>query len=432
MNRLRQFLNLQPGEGVPAFLLFLYLTLVLTSYIVSKSLRDALFLDQFGAMRLPYLYIGVAILIGIIVSIYIRVCLRVGQATLITGTMVFFMATIMMIWWAIRINWQPIAVIYYMWTNIFGIVLTAQVWTLATTALNIQQARRLFPLICSGGVLGSMLGGLIAAVGVRKLGADNVILIPLVVLVLLIPIVQTLAQYYGRRRRDLQEINAGSVDSNPSVSGVLKVTMRTRYLRLIATLLSLSAIVTLIIDFQFKLAIQQAFHSRDAMAVFFGSFYAYVGLFSFLIQFLAGSRILQKYGLKPALLFLPMTLLGGTAALLAYPSMLWAGILKGSDGVLRTSIDKSTIEMLYIPVPQAVKVQVKAVIDMLIQRFSDGIGGILLLVMTQFFGLGLIGVGVVNVMLLMAWIWIARQTRQEYVAAVRETFPDGTPLRKIA
>src|SRR4029077_20548321 len=103
------------------------------------------------------------------------------------------------------------------------------------------------------------------------------------------------------------------------------------------------------------------------------------------------------------------------AALLADPKMLWTGILlKGSDGILRGSIDKSTMEMLYVPVPPAVKVQVKAVIDMLIQRFSEAIGGILLLAMTQFLGFGLFGVGVVNLVLLMVWIWTARKTRHEY------------------
>src|SRR5262249_39752153 len=152
----------------------------------------------------------------------------------------------------------------------------------------------------------------------------------------------------------------------------------------------LSAIVTLIVDFQFKTVIQQVFRNRDAMAAFFGSFYAYIGVVAFLLQFFAGSRIFEKYGLRMALLLLPMALLGGTAVLLVYPGMIWTGLfLKGSDGILRGSIDRSTVEMLYVPVPDSLRVQVKAVIDVLIQRFSDGLGGLLLLVMTHALGFGL-------------------------------------------
>lgn len=422
MNWLRRLLNLEPGEGLTAILLFIYLTFVLTAYIIQKSVRDALFLHEYGAMRLPYLYVAVAILIGLVVAAYVRLSSRSGQIRLITGTLVLFMINGAAMWWTTGFNWKPLSVIYYLWANISGIILTAQGWTLATTILTPQQARRMFPLICSGGILGSMLGGMIAATGARRIGTDNLILIPVLLLGGCIIVVQLVGKVCRRAPQDpgLEcEAQAGT-----SVGQVLRVTIRTRYLRLIASLLSLSAIVTLIVDFQFKVVIQQAFHNRDALAAFFGSFYAYVGLFSFCIQFLAGSRIFEKYGLRMALLFLPMTLLGGTAALLAYPTLMWTGIfLKGSDGVLRGSIDKSTMEMLYVPVPQSVKVQVKAVIDVLIQRFSDGVGGMVLLVMTHTLGFGLYGVGILNVLLLVLWIWIAHETRSEYQTALRESLP---------
>jgi len=418
MNRWRRILNLERGEGLTAFLLFTYLTFTLSLYIVQKSVRDAFFLDEYGAMRLPYLYIAVALLIGIVVTIYVRLSSRVGQTTLISGTLLLFMANGVFLWWTTRFNWQPLSVIYYLWANTSGIILTAQVWTLATTILSTQQARRLFPLISCGGILGSTLGGWIVATGAKRIGTENLILIPVILLCGCFVIVQCLGPLYRKSHRDLLRLHSQPPDTG-NVGEVLRVTMRTRYLRLIATLLSLSAIVTLMVDFQFKYVIQQSIHDRDALASFFGSFYAYVGCFSFLIQFFAGSRILERYGLRLALLFLPMTLLGGTAALLAYPTMMWTGIfLKGTDGILRGSIDKSTVEMLYVPVPQSLKVQVKAVIDMLIQRFSDGVGGLLLLVMTQALGFGLFGVGVLNLVLLTAWIWIARQTRHEYQAAV--------------
>ncbi len=416
MNGLCRIVRLRRREGAPAFLFFAYLTLIVTAYIVSKSIRDALFLYQFHAYGLPYVYVGVAIIVAFIVTVYVRLSTRFDQIRLIKATLFFFMITALLLWWALRINWDASGLVYYMWANALGIILTAQVWTLVTSVLNVDQAKRMLPFICSGGILGSILGGAIAAGGVKALGADQLTLAPIALLGLSLPIVQILGRRYGPHRRNSQLRTVEPAEHNDSVRSVLKVTMRVRYLRLIALLLSLSAIVTLIIDFQFKMVVQEEFQSKDAMAVFFGSFYAYVGLCSFALQFFAASRIFERYGLKLALLFLPMTLLGGTAALLAYPSVLWATVfLKGSDGVLRPSIDRSTIEMLYVPVPQSLKVQVKAVIDMLIQRFSDGVGGILLLVLTHLFGLGLFGVGMVNVVLLTAWIWIARETRHEYV-----------------
>jgi AAA family ATP:ADP antiporter len=420
VNRLRNLLHIREGEGRPLSLLFSYLTLIFTAYVISKAIRDALFLDRFGAANLPYVYVGVAALIAVVVALYIRLSVRFSQPILVCATLVFFMANALLMWWAVRAEWKLISVAYYMFVNIFGIVVTAQVWTLATTVLSTGQARRLFPLLCSGGVLGSMLGGAIATAGVRQMGTDNLILVPVLILGLCVPIVRTLARYYTAMPH-YAAVEAPDGEEGASVGSVLRVTMRTRYLRLIASLLCLSAIVTLLVDFQFKTIIDNYFRTKDAMTGFFGSFHAYVGLLSFGLQIFAGGRIFKRYSVPIGLLFLPMALLGGTAALLAFPSVVWAGVfLKGSEGVLRSSIDKSTVEMLYIPVPQSARVQVKAVIDIMIQRFSDGIGGILLLVLTQAIGVGLVGVGMFNIVLLILWIWIARQTRAEYQTALRQ------------
>jgi hypothetical protein len=43
--------------------------------------------------------------------------------------------------------------------------------------------------------------------------------------------------------------------------------------------------------------------------------------------------------------------------------------------------------------------------------------------LTQLFGFGLYGVGLVNAILLILWIWVARETRQEYQQALEKTAP---------
>jgi len=68
MNRVRAFLNLEQGEEIPVLLLFSYLTLILTCYMITKAARDGIFLHRFSAMSLPYVYIGIGVLIGFIVA----------------------------------------------------------------------------------------------------------------------------------------------------------------------------------------------------------------------------------------------------------------------------------------------------------------------------------------------------------------------------
>ena len=107
MNRVRTFLNLERGEEVPVFLLFSYLTLILTCYMITKAARDGIFLHKFSAMALPYVYIGIGVIIGFIVAIYIRLAARVSQVWLISGSLFFFATNILLLWWALRLEWKP-------------------------------------------------------------------------------------------------------------------------------------------------------------------------------------------------------------------------------------------------------------------------------------------------------------------------------------
>jgi AAA family ATP:ADP antiporter len=431
VDRLRTFLNLEQGEEIPAGLLFLYLALALTTVVIAKTSSKALFLTRFSALDLPYVYIAIAILIAFVVSVYIRLSSRINQSALISGTLGFFVSSALVLAWGMRTGWLPIAAIFYVWTSILAAIITTQVWTAANSVLNLRQAKRLFPLISSGGILGSMAGGVLAATLARDIGTENLILLLIPFLVLSVAVVQVLMRRYAHPHLE----TAGGGEFPKRVKGVgtaLQGIWSSPYLRLIAALLAISAVVTLIIDFQFNYLAQETLRSsKEELATFFGSFYAYLGIFSFLLLFLGGSRIVEKYGVRVTLLILPLALLGGTAVLVAFPMMLWAGaVLKGSDTALRYSIDKSSIELLYLPVSSSLKAEVKAVIDVVLQRFADGLGALLLLAMTRVLGLGLTGVGVSNMVLIAIWLWVTLKMRREYVSAIRASLSERPALPK--
>jgi AAA family ATP:ADP antiporter len=422
MERLRYFLNIEPGEERPIFLLFLYLTLALASFTIARAIRDSVFLNHYGAMDLPYAYIAVAVVIGIVVSFYVKLASHLNQAALISGTLLFFILNILVFWWAMPRRWDLLPALFYVWSSIFGVIITAQVWTVAGMILDTRQARRLFPLLGSGGILGGFLGGLIAALAVRLAGTENLILILLLFPACCIVIVQKLSKLFCRNCRVCQRAQS-AVDSIQGEHGLLPIVQtihRSRYLRLIVALFALSAVVTLLVDFQFKLVVQESISPGDALTGFFGSFYAWLGFVSFLLQIVAGRWIVDKYGVRLTLFILPIALLSGTAILLAFPMRLWAGLfLKGSDGTLRYSIDKSTIELLFVPIPKEVRAEIKATIDMVIQRLADGLGGFILLFLTRVLDLGSHGTGLFNVMLLGVWLWLALQIRREHVSSLR-------------
>ncbi len=431
MNRVRTFLNLERGEEVPVCLLFSYLTLVLTCYMITKAARDGIFLHKFSAMSLPYVYIGIGVLIGFIVAIYIRLAARVSQVWLISGSLFFFVTNILLLWWAVRMEWKPAPWIFYVWTSIFGIIITTQVWTVANSVLDLRQAKRIFPLVSSGGILGGAFGGLIGARLVKSIGTDNLILILIPILMLVISLVQYLIRRYSVT--STSEAADRATEGRTNFRAVAKTILASPYLKLIVGLLALSAIVTLIVDFQFKVVAREAIQGKDELTAFFASFSAYLAGGAFLLQVAAGSRIVEKVGVRVTLFILPVALIFGTATLVAFPFALWAGgLVKGSDYTLRYSIDRATTELLYVPVPQSAKTQVKAIIDMIVQRLADGVGGLVLLGVTRALPKAHVqeGVGIFNLFLLGVWLWVAWRTRREYVTTIRARITDRPDLPK--
>lgn len=434
MKYLKSFLNIEPGEEKPALLLFLYLTLALSSFTIARTVRDSLFLDRYDALNLPYAYIAVAVIIGLLVSVYVKLSNRMNQAFLISGTLLFFISNVLLLWWLIHVKWSAIAAVFYVWSSIFGIIMTAQVWTLAGMTLNTRQARRLFPLIGSGGILGAFLGGLLAAGTVRFMGTGNLLFMLVLFPAACIGIVQVLSRRFCRPCLEDRSLPSGSLPKQEkSLKSMLQMMSGSRYLKLITGLLALSSIATLIIDFQFKAIAQDAFHSADSLTVFFGSFYAWLGFLSFLLQLIAGRWIIDNFGVRITLFALPIALLSGTGILLSFPPQLWTGILlKAGDGAFRYSIDKSTIELLYMPIPDEVKAETKAVLDMVVQRIADGLGGLLLLLLTQILGLGITGTGLFNAAILASWLWAAHNTRKEYVSYLRANLEERRIIPEFA
>ncbi|MGE0864306.1 MAG: hypothetical protein AB7P34_10430, partial [Vicinamibacterales bacterium] len=71
LSLVERVLGLNGRELRRAFPLFAYLFLTMASSVASKAARDALFLDRYRAIDLPYVDIAIAFLVGVAASVYL-------------------------------------------------------------------------------------------------------------------------------------------------------------------------------------------------------------------------------------------------------------------------------------------------------------------------------------------------------------------------
>src|SRR5918996_4646167 len=102
--RLRRFLDVRPGEGLSVLLTFLYISVVVASFLLAKPIRQGLVLRSYGAYALVYLYAAVPIVLSLLVPVYTRVAARFGGRTVTAATLVFFSVNALAFWYAFRFH----------------------------------------------------------------------------------------------------------------------------------------------------------------------------------------------------------------------------------------------------------------------------------------------------------------------------------------
>jgi ATP/ADP translocase len=412
---IRSFYRSATGQAV---LLFLYLFLVMTSYIVGKVSRDALFLDQFKAIQLPYADIAIAVRVGFVIALYVRAGRFFRMHTLLILSLAAYVLTCVAFWWtATNYQFGWLYPVVYIWIGIFGVLATAQVWTLANYVFTTREAKSSFSVIGSGAISGAIAGGYVAKAFAGRFGAESLLLVMAAALAISIGLVMLIWNARG------QETLAEPERAERNQSGLVRQLhglWASPHLRSIAILICLSSFATTTASWQFKAIAKQAIPTTAELAAFFGEFNFYAAILALLVQMVLTSRLLKRYGIGPALLLVPVALLVGSTGVILVGTLAAAVILKGVDQVFRYSVDKSSMELLYLPVPSGIKIQAKSFIDTVVWRMGDGLAGVGVLIAANYFHATPRTVGWVTLGAVALWVSVALVARKTYVSSLRD------------
>src|SRR5512143_891923 len=97
--RFRRFLDVKPGEGLPVLLTFLYIAAVVAAFLLAKPIRNGLFLHDYPAYAIVYVYVAVPLVLSVFVPAYTRIAARFGSRTVMLGTLVFFSTNALLFWY---------------------------------------------------------------------------------------------------------------------------------------------------------------------------------------------------------------------------------------------------------------------------------------------------------------------------------------------
>lgn len=409
---------LRGGEGAVALMMFAYSFLAMTAYNILKPITRSRFIADFGADNLPYVQLVAGVLIGVLMHQYTRAMSKLPRRSVLPVTQGGIIVLLVTFWALMRTDWPWVPVAFYFFGLILGILLISQFWTLANDIYDPRQAKRVFGFIGGGASLGGALGAGLTSFVVEEVGNANLLLVSAATLTACTAIVMAIIKRHHAAGNISLEDERGVGSSE-----AIRLLIQSPHLRVIALVIGFAAAGATIVEQQLNMAAEATGGDEDAITAFLARVTMYISLAGFLLQVGLTSRIHRSLGLAVALLMLPFGL-GSTALIILFTGAIWApAVARVLDSTLRYTVDKTTREILFLPLPADLKYRAKPFIDVTMDRFSKGLAALVILVLIKPWGLGFDWRQLSYASLTITALWIAGAlvARREYLSSFRRS-----------
>ncbi|WP_437838081.1 MFS transporter [Sorangium sp. So ce1153] len=354
-------------------LLFCLLFLAALIFVVGRSARDALFLTRFPVTWIAPMWLVYGAASAVAALAYGRVARRLPRARLCVAFALFGAVTFAALRVLIGQEVRAAYLVFYIWSEIIANFTGVLVWAVAQDLHDPRSAKRLFGLIGSGRVVGTVACGFATGGAVTWIGTENLLFVLIAALLGMAALTMVL-----ERRHPLERPPSGAEALLQARLPRMEL-WRSRYALAIALLTLVLFGVLTVGDYQFKAIALTAYPDRDDLARFMAFLYGAVGVLGLVVQLGVTPWVLRRHGVLGGLLAMPAAFTASTVALIASPSLAFAAILKLSDNALQFTIYDATTQLLFFPFPPALRERVRTLVSAIAKPLGYGLGALVLL-----------------------------------------------------
>jgi HEAT repeat protein len=422
MSALLGWLGVQEGERRSASLMTLHSLFMGFSTVLFETAASALFLHDFGAAALPWVYIAAAVLNTVTGVAYSAVRQRVSFGALMAGTVLFLLVSVAGLRGALALTGAPwLSFVLLVFYRVLSILTDLEYWATAARLYNVRQAKRLFGLVGSGEVVARIVGAFSVPFLLHLFGrVDQLILLSALALggclAVLLPVLRMMPTEAVPARPSY-----APPEATPSVWHHLRVLLESRYLTLILGLAALGVLGKYFVDFAFLEQMNSRYGDVKGLAGFFGVFSGVSQAVSLLTRVFVSGKLLDRYGIATGLLILPAThtvctlliVASGTAA--AADVVFWLAVLnQGIYKTLKHPLDNPSFKVLYQPMKRDQRLSAQIAVETLVTPVMIGIAGVIMLLFSRGVRFEPVHFAWVMLVTFVAWMVLARLASREY------------------
>lgn len=436
--------DVQKGERLKTFLLFSWLLLIICGYYVLRPVRRGMVLDGLGNEMMPFIYIGTALVTGVVVWIYSRYA-HLPRKRLITAIYGIFFANLLMFWQAFQFESKITSGVFWVWLDVFSIMSVTLFWMYANDIFNSSSAKRLFGIVAGGGGLGAVLGSTITASLVNQLGATNMLLVAAGIVVLSAGIFLFVENVLRPgSKEDLKPAvetppradttgNASTASSGSGLKGALKLILENKFLLFLTLVVCFERTTPDLVQFLYQEVLKNLATGRDAIVALDADLERWRGIAEVGVELFLVAAVIRKFGSGVCLASNGVAIAASMLAFAVFANPFVVVAIFHADEAMRHSWFKSAKELTYTVTSRQVLYTLKPFIEMFCYRFSRGFAGLLIFLVYSVMGFGTNGIIAMGVLSGLFWAYCGWQLSIEYkrrdsLARMLEPSPSLAPI----
>ncbi len=365
----------RPGEIRALLWSFAYFFCLLAGYYVLRPLRDEMGVAG-GVRNLQWLFTATFVAMLAVVPVYGAVVARLPRRRFVPVVYHFFVANLLIFWLLLTLDLGRLQVarVFFVWISVFNLFAVSVFWSFMADLFTSERGKRLFGFVAAGGTAGALLGPAVTVMLAVPLGPANLLLVAALLLE---------AAVLCAWRLEAAAVGLGGETAAPApraglgggwLSGIAMV-LRSPYLAGVALWVAALSIAGTFLYFQQASIVAAASDDPAVRTRMFATIDLAVGVLTLLVQFFATGRLIARFGVGAAAAFLPLVFAAGFAALAASPALAVVIAFQAIQRTANFAISNPAREVLFTVLAREEKYKAKNVIDLVVFRGSDAVGG---------------------------------------------------------
>jgi len=379
LNRLATLLNIRTDERRLVFLVAILFACIQAGQGMGDNAASALFLLRYGVDFLPYMYLFLGALTFITTLAYSAALGRLDKGKFFSTLIAIFIGLLIIERAAILFPFPLLYPVLWLTVNGISMILGTFVWNIAGEVCDARQAKRLFPLFTSAGILGSVIGNAVTGVIARLLGTDNLLLLYAILLGISFFLTRAIAGAYFQKTKSYKEKSNLWNDLRAGFDFVRVSPL----MRLIAYSSVLFSVLFFAVSFPFSKVVTDSFSDEAGVAGFFGLFNSITTASTFLVSLFLASRIYTRLGIINGVFLMPLTYIFSFAVFAGFYNLNGAAVARFAQLVILSGIAGTAWNALFNVVPSQKRGQVLAFNNGVPSQIGVALSGVLLIVGEQ-------------------------------------------------